>query len=220
MNTVSSSPNQPIQGILAIARAAILAMACTVSLTQTTQADPASLPALPANIQAPQGNKAFLVGHAVGTQNYICRRSGSDVKFVLFTPEAVLTKDDQQLTTHFFSPNPSETNTEATVTSEYMIRPAWRHSRDTSTVWAKMAPNGASAVTPEAIPWLLLQVVGAKEGPSGGHTLTATTFIQRVNTSGGIAPSAGCAAPTEIGNQAFVPYTADYVFYKKAAEGD
>jgi len=207
-----------MQSIQAALRATVLAVAFTVPLPQSAQAEPASLAATPANIQAPSGNKAFLVGHAVGTQNYICRRSGSDVKFVLFAPEAVLTKDDQQLTGHFFSPNPFEPNTEATVTSEHMIRPAWRHSRDTSTVWAKMAPNGTSSVTPEAIPWLLLQVVGAKEGPTGGHALTAITFIQRVNTSGGIAPSAGCASPTEIGNQAFVPYTADYVFYKKTAE--
>jgi hypothetical protein len=53
-----------------------------------------------------------------------------------------------------------------------------------------------------------------------GNEVTATTFIQRLNTSGGIAPSAGCASPTEIGNQAFVSYTADYVFYKKAGGGD
>ena len=44
-----------------------------------------------------------------------------------------------------------------------------------------------------AIPWLLLQVVGAEPGPTGGDKLTGTTFIQRLNTSGGIAPSTGCA---------------------------
>ena len=48
---------------------------------------------------------------------------------------------------------------------------------------------------------------------AGGDTLTATTFIQRVNTSGGIAPSTGCTSSTDVGKQAFVPYTADYVFY-------
>jgi hypothetical protein len=36
-----------------------------------------------------------------------------------------------------------------------------------------------------------------------------------VNTVGGAAPSTGCDLPTNIGKTAFVPYTADYVFYKK-----
>jgi len=60
-------------------------------------------------------------------------------------------------------------------------------------------------------------VVGAPDGPSGGDTLTATTFIQRLNTSRGVAPSAGCRSKADVGNQAFVPYTADYFFYTKAS---
>ena len=69
-------------------------------------------------------------------------------------------------------------------------------------------------VAPGAIPWLLLQVVGAQDGPTGGDKLSETTFIQRLNTSGGIAPSTGCAMATDVGKRAFVPYTADYFFYK------
>jgi hypothetical protein len=67
------------------------------------------------------------------------------------------------------------------------------------------------------IPWLLLQVVGAQDGPTGGHELTATTFIQRLHTSGGVAPSTGCTLSTDVGKKALVPYTADYVFYKAVA---
>ena len=48
-----------------------------------------------------------------------------------------------------------------------------------------------------------------------GAMKSGTTFIQRVNTSGGLAPPTGCTAPADIGHQAFVPYTADYVFYAK-----
>jgi hypothetical protein len=36
-----------------------------------------------------------------------------------------------------------------------------------------------------------------------------------VNTDGGAAPSTGCDRPTVLGRKAFVPYTADYIFYKK-----
>ena len=49
----------------------------------------------------------------------------------------------------------------------------------------------------------------------GGIRLTVTTYIQRVNTTGGLAPTSGCDAST-VGTVAKVPYTADYYFYKAA----
>ena len=51
------------------------------------------------------------------------------------------------------------------------------------------------------------------DGPRGSDCLTVTTFVQRVNTSGGVAPSNGCSSPADAGRQAFVPYSADYVFF-------
>ena len=41
-----------------------------------------------------------------------------------------------------------------------------------------------------------------------------TTFVQRLNTTGGLAPSTGCSSLTDAGNKAFVPYAADYFFYQ------
>ena len=65
---------------------------------------------VPANIQVPPGNHAFLEGHGVGTQNYVCAPSASSssgVAYALFTPQAALFSDDfKQLTSHFFSPKP------------------------------------------------------------------------------------------------------------------
>ena len=61
-------------------------------------------------------------------------------------------------------------------------------------------------------------MAGIQEGPTGGDTLTATTFIQRVNTWGGAAPPSGCAGLADVGAKAFVPYTADYFFYKSDAD--
>ena len=46
--------------------------------------------------------------------------------------------------------------------------------------------------------------------------LTGTTYIQRLNTSGGVAPSTGCSSSADIGNKAYVAYTTDYYFYKAA----
>ena len=45
--------------------------------------------------------------------------------------------------------------------------------------------------------------------------LSKTTFIQRLNTTGGVAPADGCSTSADVGKQVLVPYTADYYFYKK-----
>ena len=198
---------------------AVVVVTLMVSISRVASAKELTAPAVPANIQVPAGNKAFLVGHAVGTQDYICLPCpnpltsaatcpASGFAFALITPQATLFDDaNKQVTTHFFSPNPVEKGT---------IRPTWQDSLDTSTVWAKANASSSDSafVAPGAIPWLLIAVVGAQNGPSGGDTMTATTFIQRLNTSGGVAPST-CNTSSDVGKEAFVPYKADYFFYKK-----
>jgi hypothetical protein len=47
-----------------------------------------------------------------------------------------------------------------------------------------------------------------------------TTFIHRVNTSGGVAPSAGCSRTADVGARALVPYIADYIFYAGGVDED
>jgi len=182
-------------------------------------------PALPDDmVPVPAGNKLFLGTHAVGTQNYVCKPSGAGVAYVLFTPQATLFDEDGgQVITHFNSPNPLEPNTDPKVVApEGTIRATWQY-RDTSRVWAKVHANdpitlkkGAVTVDETAIAWLLLDRVGSHDGPTCGDKLTGTTFVQRLNTTGGLAPKTGCSALTDLGNTAFVPYTADYFFYKKA----
>jgi hypothetical protein len=94
-------------------------------------------------------------------------------------------------------------------------RATWQDSRDTSTVWAKLKHPNATVVVDGAIPWLLLEVVGSDTGPTGGNRLTETTYIQRVNTEAGLAPpGSGCDLPDDVGKREFVPYKADYIFYK------
>ena len=211
MKNCIAPANRNTRRILPIACVTALAAAFTVSKSHPVHADEVNPPPVPSNIQVPAGSKAFLVGHAVGTQNYVCLPSGTDVKFVLFTPQAILFNggDKSELTTHYFSPNPSEGGT---------IRATWQHTRDTSTVWGQARPGESSSdpnfVAVGAIAWVLLRVVGTEVGPTGGDTLTSTTFIQRLNTSGGNAPSTGCTSSTDVGHQAFVPYTADYYFYR------
>ena len=68
-------------------------------------------------------------------------------------------------------------------------------------------------VAPDAIPWFLLEVVGAQAGPTDVQKLTKTTHIQRLNTTGGKPPSSPCGQG-EVDNKELVEYTADCFFYK------
>src|SRR5262245_41046155 len=200
---------------LMLLSATTLAVGFTVALPQPAHPDPVTPPAVPANIQVPPGAMAFFVGHAVGTQNYICLPSGAGFRFVLFTPQATLFADNKkQVITHYFSPNLGPIPPEVSGT----IRATWQDSHDTSIVWAAATQMATNATDPQfvkqgAIAWLKLVVVGSQSGPIGSNELAPTTFIQRVNTSGGLAPSTGCDSLADVGHAAFMPYTADYVFY-------
>jgi hypothetical protein len=178
-----------------------------LTMPAMSYADRVDPPAVPTTIQVPVGHTARLVGHAVGTQNYICLPASAGFAWTLVTPQATLFNDSgRQIATHYFSPNPMENGT---------MRVTWQHSSDTSTAWAQALPPSADPafVAPGAIPWLLLRVVGAHRSSTEGDALSAATYVHRVNTSGGMAPSTGCSIAAEIGNRAFVPYTADYIFY-------
>lgn len=189
---------------------AALAGACLVLLPPGLYAYDLTPPPVPPTLEVPARHRPFLRGYASGTQNYICLPlpDGSGFDWTFFGPQATLFNDDAlQITTHFLSPNPDEGG---------MARPTWQHSQDTSTVWAMPIASSTDPdfVEPDAIPWLLLEVVGADRGPTGGSRLTETTYLQRVHTSGGIKPTTGCAEAAHVGNRVLVPYAADYVFYK------
>src|SRR5215467_12243757 len=229
MQNCKTSENQIMCRMLRIACATALAVAFAVALPQPTRAANVTPPPVPTNIEVPTGNTAFLVGHGVGTQNYICLPcpnpstttcpDASGFAYILFTPEATLFNPEdntEQLITHFFSPNRNPTERGE---KKGTIRVTWQDSQDTSTVWAKAIGYASSSTDPAfvakgAVNWLLLKAVGAEVGPDGGDTLSDTTFIQRLNTSGGLAPT-DCTSSADVGKQAFEPYTADYFFYKE-----
>ena len=180
--------------------------------------DDVTPPQVPDVIKVEDGFVPFLLGRADGTHNYVCRPSGTGFAYTLFTPEATLFNGhDKQLITHYFSPNPEEANTDPRVDGNLMIRATWQHL-DTSTIWAKVHqnPTGVAIVDKDSIAWVLLDVVGHLDGPTGGTTLSQTRFVQRVNTIGGNPPSTGCSSLADVGKEAFVHYKADYFFWKKA----
>ena len=183
---------------------AAFAVAFTVSQTSLADGDHVTPPNVPPSLEVPAENTPFREGAAIGTQDYICLPSSSGFAWTFFGPEATLfDKRDQQIITHFLSPNPFENGTP---------RATWQDSEDSSKIWGLTVAS--QTVQPDAIPSLLLRVVGAKNGPTGGSKLSATTFVQRVNTVGGVAPSTGCTTSQDVGQIALVPYSADYFFYQ------
>ena len=170
--------------------------------------------AVPATLAPPAGHVLDLTTSASGTQNYVCVPGANGPAWKFLAPQATLyynviwanRKYPIQIATHFLSANDEEGGT---------ARPTWRNSQDTSTVWAKAVATSADPafVSPTAIPWLLLQIVGRQAGPTQGDAFLKTTYMQRVNTTGGLAPATGCDATT-YGAFALVPYTADYLFYR------
>jgi len=174
------------------------------------------------DLTPPPGNSAFLVGHAFGTQGYVCLpdgKGGTSWTINPARPEATLFVkvfgQDAQIITHFasidanpndFAPNPLPPGGNAT----------WQ-GFDTSAVWAiavKSIPAGSDPkICPNtgAIPCLLLQSIGNQQGPTGGRLLANATFVQRLNTNGGSAPTTACS----VGQTQLVPYTADYYFFHK-----
>jgi Protein of unknown function (DUF3455) len=194
--------------------AALLGLGLTAA-GQAAHAEQVTPPNVPNQLEV-QGNTAFLVGHATGTQNYVCLPAtppATGFAYVLFTPEATLFDDHgKQIITHYFSPNlaPDPGEIEGT------IRATWQTS-DTSIVWAKATANATHATDPDfveegAVAWLTLARVGAQDGPRGEDTFADVTFVQRLNTHGGLAPT-DCTSLAAVGKVAFMPYTADYFFY-------
>ena len=196
-----------------------------VTVTQAGAQTIAS-PPTPTLITPPVGNVAFLVGHAVGTQGYVCLPKGTGASWTVNNarPEATLFASlfglDVQIITHFLSP---DTNPNKDAPDPLPFGSAtWQSSLDSSKVWAQVLhgntiPAGSDPSCPNsgAIACLLLQSIGSDKGPTGGKVMTNVTFVQRLNTKGGSAPTDGCDTSADVGKQTLQPYTADYYFFRK-----
>jgi len=83
--------------------------------------------------------------------------------------------------------------------------PTWRSNSGSLVIGRRIA---ACSADQGSIPWLLLEA----DETDGAGIFSNVTYIQRVNTSGGLAPSAPGAFD---GEQISVPYTAEYYFYRR-----
>ena len=197
---------------------AALVLACAFG-TVTLAAAQVTPPPTPDTIAVPAGNSPYLVGHAFGSQGYTClpTSTGGTAWNPTARPEATLFASFfghlVQIITHFQSINE---NPKAGVTVPLSGNATWQSSLDSSRVWM-VKKNGINAGSDEkscpnsgSIQCLLLQSVGNKKGPTGGDLLANTTFIQRLNTSGGSVPTTACT----VGQTQLQPYTADYFFFR------
>jgi hypothetical protein len=152
-------------------------------------------PDVPATLQVPEGNKVSFHAYATGVQIYTASYSPTDPTKLVWTftaPEALLFDSDGVIVgIHYAYAGPT--------------RPAWASDSGSMVVAMRTVPP--VTVDPNAIPWLRLDMVQA-EGPG---IFKRTTFIQRVNTTGGLAPS---TPPAYLGEEARVPYTAEYFFFR------
>ena len=140
-------------------------------------------PEVPGDLVVPAGNKVHFHGFGVGFQIY----TWNGTSWGTAVPEATLFHgEDGVVATHFAGPT-------------------WESNSGSRVVGA--LPPVAVTVDPHSIPWLRLQAL-TTEGPG---IFADTTYIQRVNTTGGKAPSEPGAF---VGQVARVPYTADYFFYR------
>jgi hypothetical protein len=204
--------------------AAALALGCALGTANYAAAQTIASPTTPTLITPPAGNTAFLVGHAQGTQGYVCLPKGTGASWTVngARPEATLFTSiigqDFQIITHFLSP---DTNSNGVLDPLPFGSATWQSSLDSSKVWAAVLngntiPAGSDPSCPNsgAIACLLLQSIGSLKGPTGGKVMTNVSFIQRLNTKGGSAPEDGCATSDDVGKQTLVPYTADYYFFR------
>lgn len=136
----------------------------------------------PRALDVPAGNQPAFRMRASGVQIYDCNGSA----WVFRAPEAGLFNAGGQIKgTHFAGPT-------------------WE-SNGGRVVAVREA---GATVDPTAIPWLLLRAVSWE----GRGRMTGVTYIQRVETAGGLAPASGCDA-AHAGAVARVGYTATYVFF-------
>jgi hypothetical protein len=169
---------------------ALLALV-TFAITPVLAFDNSNGPELPADcgsIRVPEGNKLVFHVYAKGVQIY--KWNLITQKWDLLAPRAGLFAEESYF---------------GEVGSHYG-GPTWE-SKSGSTVEGRRVLGTGCTPDPTAVAWLLL----SKYRTDGAGIFNSVTFIQRVNTTGGLAPT---DPGTTDGEQREIPYTAEYYFYK------
>jgi hypothetical protein len=151
-------------------------------------------PIVPPNLQVPAGNQLHSHVFAKGVQIYRCTQDKVDTNLFSWT---------------FVAPV-ADLYTDADYThpaGRHYAGPTWESNDGSKVVGVKL--QQADAPDKNAIPWLLLRAASV----AGSGVFSKVTFIQRVRTAGGKAPSV-IADRAHLGQEAQIPYTAEYFFYR------
>src|SRR5215831_10331911 len=150
---------------------------------------------VPDNLKPGASETVAIVVAAKGVQVYECRKAKDQTdtyEWALVGPEADLfDASGKKVGTHYAGPH-------------------WEATDGSKIVGVVKAR--ADAPRTGAIPWLLLTA----KSVGGPGSFSKITAVQRLNTSGGVPPEAGCSQST-AGSIVRAPYTADYYFL--TAEG-
>lgn len=140
----------------------------------------------PSALEPGRGERLAMTVTAHGVQIYECRNSAGTVpQWTFVAPEADLF------------------DAEGRRIGRHGAGPFWQADDGSRVVGQVKAQADAPAAG--AIPWLLL----ATQSTGAPGLFSRVTSIQRIHTTGGLAPSAGCI-PERVGTPARIPYTADY----------
>ncbi len=129
-----------------------------------------------------------------GVQIYVCMAKPNEpgqFEWKLKTPQANLYADGED------------------VVAIHYAGPTWQAIDGSKVVGAVVA----KADQHDAIPWLLLRAVSNE----GSGLFSEVVYIQRLYTTGGKAPEAGCNQARDQA-EVLVPYTAQYLFYGPRTE--
>jgi hypothetical protein len=169
----------------------LAATALTAALAACSNMSHMATPDVPAAIAVPAGNKVAMWALGSGDLTYECR------------PKAAAAGTFEWA---FAGPNAVLSDKSGAAVGKYYGGPTWE-SNDGSKVTGKQL-----AVSPGNAGSIPLQLVQANPA-TGAGAMTGVTYIQRLNTIGGVAPADTCDAAT-AGSKKLVKYQADYVFYK------
>jgi|EP01034_Spumella_vulgaris_P042427 hypothetical protein len=143
-------------------------------------------------IAVPAGHTAVMTALGAGDLTYECRAKAGmpdAYEWAFAGPTAILYDKNKA------------------AVGKYYGGPTWE-ANDGSKVTGKQLAVHPSP-TPASIPHQLVQANPA----TGSGMMSGITYIQRINTQGGVAPADSCSA-ANAGAKKMVKYQADYVFYK------
>lgn len=148
-------------------------------------------PQVPDNLKVPDGQTVLLKGFGKGVQIYNCiAKAGDPGKFEW----------------NFKAPEADLTNEHGEKIAKHYAGPTWE-ANDGSKVVGEVQQK-ADSPRSGAVPWLLLKA----KANEGIGTFAKVTYIQRVDTEGGVAAAAGCDQ-AHVNSEGRIDYKANYYFY-------